>query len=337
MKKLFLLMMVAVSVVACKQTTSTGYKITVAYPDDSLNGDTVYLTSYDSGDTLQTAVINGNTCLLEGTVEKSYYARLLDANGRHGFIVEPGEYTFNLADGTANSPLNTKFQAITKEMETVEQDTTIAEDETNDAFAALAWKAFEENRDNAIGPWAFYNHLMYKEYNEAQIDSVIALAPAEYANMVRVQKAKIAAHQLTVTGVGQPFTDFAVTGQDGKTVRLSDFVGKGKPVLLDFWASWCPPCRAEMTNLKAIKVKHGDKLDIVSVAVWDAPEASRKAVDELGMTWNVVIGNKNLTEPTDLYGVKGIPTLVLFDGKGTIVGRGYGCEPLIEKIESLAQ
>jgi len=334
MKKLLPMLLMALALVSCKDNA---YKITVTMPDDSTDGQTVYLTSYDSGDTVQQATVQNKTCVLEGTADKSYYARLLFNGGRHGFIVEPGEYTLNLGDDKATSPLNVKLQQVQERMEAVANDTTIPEAQTDAAFAEIAKQAYEENRDNGIGPWAFYQYLMYNNFTEQQLDSVLALAPADYRNLKRNQKAVSDAHQLTVTAVGQPFTDFAVKGEDGNVTKLSDFVGKGKPVLLDFWASWCPPCRAEMPKLKALKDKYGDKLQVVSVAVWDAPEASRKAVDELGMTWNVVIGDKNLTEPTDLYGVKGIPTLVLFDADGVIAGRDFRSEPLADKIAELAR
>ena len=82
--------------------------------------------------------------------------------------------------------------------------------------------------------------------------------------------------------------------EDGAKQKLSDYVGKGKVVLVDFWASWCPPCRAEIPKLQALKAKYGDKFDVLGVAVWDNPDDTRKAIEELNITWPVIIGTQQV-------------------------------------------
>ena len=137
------------------------------------------------------------------------------------------------------------------------------------------------------------------------------------------------------TAVGSKFVDFTVdhvsgVDADGNPVyekkSLSDFVGKGKVMLVDFWSPWCPPCKAEIPNIKAIWEKyHGDDFDVLSVAVW---EESRK------MDWHNTIDtakvydmrwlqlNNGHQEPAALYGIDGIPHMILFDKDGTILKRG---------------
>ena len=132
--------------------------------------------------------------------------------------------------------------------------------------------------------------------------------------------------------MGQKFTDFEVTAADGTVQKLSDHVGKGKVVVVDFWASWCPPCRAEIPKLQALKAKHGDKMDVLGVAVWDNPDDTRKAMQELNITWPVIIGTQNLTEPTDLYGIKGIPHIIVFGPEGDILARGLTGDDLANKL-----
>lgn len=120
---------------------------------------------------------------------------------------------------------------------------------------------------------------------------------------------------------GAPFIDFAIKQPDGKVASLSDYVGKGKYILVDFWASWCPPCRAEIPNIKAAYEKYkGDKFDVLSVAVWDKVEDTRVAAEELGVVWNQIVDAQKV--PTDLYGIEGIPHLILFAPDGSIVTRG---------------
>ena len=123
------------------------------------------------------------------------------------------------------------------------------------------------------------------------------------------------------TAEGAMFTDFEIPQPDGKVAKLSDYVGKGKYILVDFWASWCGPCKREIPNIKAAWNKYkGDKFDVLSVAVWDKPEDTAKAAAEHGVLWNQIVNAQQI--PTDIYGIEGIPHLILFGPDGTILKRG---------------
>ena len=311
---------------------SKGYKVTVTFPDESANGETAFLTNYDTGDTLLSATVENNMCTFEGKADKAFFARLLVGGNRFGFFVEPGEVKLNLAEGKASSPLNDKMDAWSKEMQKLADDTTITEAESDARYAEGLLKFYQDNKDNAIGPWAFCNYLMYKDFTEADIDGLLKDAPAEYAQLKRVEKAKNATRQLTVTAEGKKFTDFEVPAGDGTVQKLSDYVGKGKITLVDFWASWCGPCRAEIPKLQALKAKYGDKFDVLGVAVWDNPDDTRKAMEQMEITWPVIIGTQQLNEPTDLYGIKGIPHIIIFGPDGTILSRGLTGDDLAAKL-----
>ena len=328
MKKLSILFTALLLLASC----SKGYKVTVTFPDDSNNGETAFLTNYDTGDTIATATIENNVATFEGEAGKGFFARLYAGGNPYGFIVEPGEVQLNIAEGKAVSPLNDKMGEWSKEMQKLADDTTLSEKENDARYAEGLMKLYQENKDNAIGPWAFCNYLMYKDFSETEIDGMLKEAPTGYAQLKRVEKAKNAARQLTVTAEGKKFTDFEVIADDGAKQRLSDYVGKGKVTLVDFWASWCPPCRAEIPKLQTLKAKYGDKLDVLGVAVWDNPDDSRKAMTELEITWPVIIGTRKLTEPTDLYGIKGIPHIIIFGPDGTILSRGLTGDDLAAKL-----
>ncbi len=321
MKKLLTIAVAALALVACNKSQT--YKVAVLFPDATTDGQTVYLTSYDSGDTLAQAKVENKNAVIEGEVEGSYMARLLVDGKRLGFVVEGGEITIKWEDGKATgSALNDKLNALDAQLEK-------AGDE--EAEAAIFKQAYADNADNGIGPWAFNYYLMYNEFTPAQIDSLLATVPANYRDLKRVAKAINDAKAKETTGVGKPFADFA----NAKGEKLSDHAGKGKYCLVDFWASWCGPCRREIANIKTLYDKYADRMNFVGIAVWDKDADTQKAMEELGVKWPVIMNGENWKEPTDKYGVSGIPHIMLVDPEGKIVARGLAEENLLNTVDAL--
>ncbi|MDE5930478.1 MAG: TlpA family protein disulfide reductase, partial [Muribaculaceae bacterium] len=135
----------------------------------------------------------------------------------------------------------------------------------------------------------------------------------------RVAKAAEAVNNRLQTQPGKKYRDFEVT-YDGKTKRLSDYVGKDKYVLVDFWASWCGPCVRQLPVLKDLYNQYKDKgLEVVGVAVWDDPADTREAIVDHALPWDVILDAQAV--PTDLYGITGIPCIMLIGPDGTILSR----------------
>ena len=143
------------------------------------------------------------------------------------------------------------------------------------------------------------------------------------------------------TGEGTMFKDFEVVqdpeNPEASTVKLSDYVGKGKYMLVDFWASWCGPCKREMPYIiDTYNRFHGDRFDVLSIAVWDKVEDTKATAPEVGIVWNQIINAQRI--PTDIYGIQGIPHLILFGPDGTIVKRGIRGEDIASAVAAaLAQ
>ena len=122
------------------------------------------------------------------------------------------------------------------------------------------------------------------------------------------------------SGEGNMFTDFECE-YNGKVQKLSDYVGKGKYVLVDFWASWCGPCRAEIPNLIKVYEKYkGDKFEVLGVATWDKPKDTEKAITQMNIPYPQMINAQEAGSKA--YGIMGIPEIILFAPDGTILKRG---------------
>ena len=236
----------------------------------------------------------------------------------------------------------TEYQTAAK---AVDADTALSDEQKEEKFDSLREETIGKiveggkalldkfGADTLVAPTALRNIYSYLEDDElaAILDKLPENVKSDkfVANLVKSNAARQA------TAVGKKFTDFTidhVVGVDkkGEPVyekrSLSDFVGKGKVMLVDFWSPWCPPCKAEIPNIKAIWEKYaGEDFDVLSVAVW---EESRKmdwhnTIDTAafyGMKWLQI--NNGHQEPAALYGIEGIPHMILFDKDGTILKRG---------------
>ena len=119
---------------------------------------------------------------------------------------------------------------------------------------------------------------------------------------------------------GTPYTDLALELPDGTQKQLSDYIQKGKVNFIDFWASWCGPCRMAIPSVKKMYQKFGDKVNILSISVDNSKEAWKKAMDEEQMPWTQLLVPKTSTKVmSDAYQVRSIPYLMIIDADGRVV------------------
>ena len=193
-----------------------------------------------------------------------------------------------------------------------------------------------ENKDNLI-PAAYITNIVY-DCDAAELKALLA-SSRPYAShpMLAHARQTLADIERANAIIGKPFTDLEMNDTEGKAHKLSEYCGKGHYVLIDFWASWCGPCRMEMPNVKENYEKyHAKGFDVVGLSFDNKADAWKKAINEMGLNWihlSDLKGWRSIAAQT--YGIQGIPASLLVNPKGIIVARDLRGEALGKKLAEI--
>ena len=182
---------------------------------------------------------------------------------------------------------------------------------------------------------AYAEHPYVKQYEKTL--RWMASATTVTVKSAKSEEQKAAEQKAKDAYVGQQFTDFEMADTDGKTHKLSEYVGQGRWVFVDFWASWCGHCRREMPNVVAAYEKFHEKgLDIVGVSLDGQRAPWVEAIEKLKMPWvhlSDLKGWESLV--TKVYKINAIPDNLLVDPQGKIVARNLRGEELHAKLAEI--
>jgi thiol-disulfide isomerase/thioredoxin len=359
------LCLAAITVLAQK----TNYIIVGTAPD--LEGVKIIMYNMENGVHLDSTMVINGKFQLKGHTDTSILVNVNSGDRRMVMVLllQPGSHlTIDAATATVkgNRPseqLNQMAQEINTlhdKQQRVARQCMAAEEQMEkdslmnlyDAYTlritnfvdSVCWKLYEANADNKAGAEILLNiaHFLTKNkrlYFEEPTPSILRLLStyAEASPVIQnYPTLRKIIQQITVQieiKPGASFRDFkAVDYTTGKQTTLGAIIS-GHVAVVDFWASWCGPCRKEIEEtLKPLYKEYANRgLMVVGVDVWDKVENHDKAVKELGITYPQLI-DTDRNNSSLLYGFNSIPFVILIDRDGTILGIFRG-EELVQEVE----
>ena len=321
MKRIAPYLLLVMALTAC---TQKHFQINGIWNAD--DGTPVWLIDTDAKDTLaQTAVQDGRFAF-QGKIQEPAYLYVGNGRQRVHLILEPGEVTVDINERISyGTPLEDAYLEFHRRFYGYRRD-------QREERVALADSVVLANLDNLVGALALEDlaHVDKERFLElydliSPENQTFSLVQSAYQSIMKQKSME-----------GKMFIDYLVPGgnPDGTDVRLSDYVGRGKYILLDHWASWCGPCKAEMPHIRKVwDAFHGERFDVVSIAVFDKRADTEEALRQLNLPWHQILDGQRI--PAELYGVNAIPHLILFAPDGTILKRGLRGDAIYAAVAEL--
>ena len=358
MKKFGLMALAALAFAACQNKNT--YVITGTF-DAAGEGDSVSLQLIEGRklvDVQKVPVVNGKF-ELKGVADSVQVAAVSIGDAFCQFFLEPGQIKIDMQLGqmafALGTPNNNAYEAFMTDMKALEDEyaeivKNVQNPDLSDAEREEAKKlmgGFEEKyyqavknsiADNVGNDFGLYNLCnSYYYYSPEELAPVLEGYIVAFPTNARLQKIKAQNDISLETAVGKQFKDFEMADVEGAMHSLSEYIAANEVTLIDFWASWCGPCRAEMPAVKAAYAAYKDKgFGIIGVSLDNNKEAWVKAIADLGIEWPQLSDLQGWNcAGAKLYGVNSIPATVLVNKEGVIVARNIRGEAIQEKLAEI--
>ncbi len=285
------------------------------------------------GEVMDTVVVEEGVFKFEGDVEEPVMATLLIEGRQTNIMLENSEITI---EGAVDAMVEAAITGSESQLAFDEFIKEIGKHQTSrEDYIGFCTEFCENNADAYFTPYVIGSIASMLQPQEA-MDLVAALSP-EVQNTKIATELKEQLQKVLALSEGGKVPDFTMNDQDGKPVKLSDVYKKNKYTLIDFWASWCAPCRQENPNVVANFKKYNEKgFGIIGVSLDKEKDAWIKAIADDELTWVHVSdlqGWKNAAAAE--YAVRSIPASFLVDSEGKIMGRNLREAALGSKLSEL--
>lgn len=333
---------------SCQQSPKNEFTINGSIIGDSLDGKMVLLSpAHRNATPIDTSYIKKNTFIFKRIVANPEHLKVsFTQNNRREnqeLFSEANETVDILLNGKdskiSGTPLNDLYSIFSNEIEALGQEymdlvSKIRDPKTEEKekksvekeieklmkrYAEITLKTTLDNKKNIVGATLLPQAM--GEMKHQEVINIIDSMPDYLKNSDNIQKLRKGIENSLKTQEGMPYIDFELQTTEGKPAKISDFVTKNKVVVIDFWASWCGPCRNSLPAMKKMYSKFRKKgLEIVGVSLDQKKDAWIKAIKEEGITWPQISDIKGWKcKGSKLYGVRGIPSMFVIDKDGKIV------------------
>lgn len=303
---------------SCSKSPTNNYRIEGSIPADD-SSKMVYLGITSDTIILDSCLVTGGKYFFEGYVDTVVQVTITTnaSSNKWSLFLEPdtmilSDSTNIIQGGQLNRFYNIFFPTLDKAAENSDDAKTAIRNELR-----KFWKA---HYNDAFG--ALVLRYASSFYETDEMETFLQQAGDDIQNNPTFLMVKHNVQTAKLTEPGAMFVDGTFLDLQGKSVRLSDYIGRGNYVIMDCWASWCGPCRELIPTLKEMILKYkGKNVEVIGVATRDKVADTKRAVEELQIPWTVLSDYDAPIHMTKTYGFQGIPFLMFFAPDGTIIYR----------------
>ena len=360
MKKYLLsLLALALCLSACNQK-GNNFKVNVSLKNG--NDRTVYLQKFvdNAPVIIDSAIIANETAVLTASTDNPQALYALKVKGMRGSMPFFADNKDVAIVGDINNPKDVEIMAseTQKELDAYNKQLNEYDVQIRDLYAVMQ-QAFSDNdsikmdslnkvgtalmeqqdnfRDDYIKthPDSFVTHYILEQVKQDYpLDQLKEMMAGFTTKSIYSEKLNDYIAKQERLEVGQPFIDFTLQTIDGENVTISERIAQNKVTMIDFWASWCGPCRKENPVVKAAYEQfHELGFDVIGVSVDQDEAAWLKAVEEDQLPWTQVRDSEN--NASELYMIYYIPSNFLFDQNGTMIAKGLRGDDLAAKLTEI--
>ncbi len=271
------------------------------------------------------------------TVVSASKGSLLVRGGSRQALFATYEQELAASGVPSREALNKKYAEYSDEKTTATRREALEKEIESDQQKQLS---FDKNFvlahcDNVVGAYYFARNYIY--FSKEELQKLRSRMTDEFAMSPLAARPLESLKAAERREPGQKFTDFEMPDTTGTVRRLSDYVGQGKYTLVDFWGSWCGPCRAEMPNVRALYEKyHAMGFNVVGVSLDNRRESWLKAIHDMQLPWPQLSDLKAWNcAAANLYGISGIPCTLLIGPDGIIIAQNLRGEDLAARLSAL--